>query len=202
MKKFAHHIIRIKLFIGLLWLMLRGNSANAQQLYNPFTYCYMTAHKDKFISHIDLSLGASVSNDKNPDLVLHGAIGRNYLYITGGAAFSYHPSESAFLAGPYLRIFSPDISLKLVTLDNLLKSEESKNKMCFFIEGQYGFTLNQDFSNSGFSLSGGLIFFKRDGNKISPFGFEIFESFSNMTCDPRQYYFLTGLKVHYYFGRK
>ncbi len=201
MKKFAHHIIRIKLFIGLLWLMLRGNSANAQQLYNPFTYCYRTYVKDKFISQIDMSLGGSVSNDNNTDLALHGAVGRNYLYITGGAAFSYYQSEQAFLAGPYLRIFSPDISLKLVTIDNLLKSEESKNKMCFFVEGKYDFALNQHFSNSGFSVSGGLIFFNRDGKKISPFGFEIFESFSNVTCNPRQYYFSTGLRIHYYLRK-
>jgi len=197
MKKFAHHIISIKLFIGLLWLMLRGNSANAQQLYNPFTYCYMTSHKDKFISHMDMSLGASVSNDKNPDFVLHGAVGRNYSLITGGAAFSYHPSDSALLTGPYLRIFSPDISL------DSLSVHRSKKRMCFFVEGQYGFTLNQDFSNSGFSVSGGLIFFRHTATKnISRFGVEIFESFSNMTCDRRQYFFSTGLKVHYYFGRK
>ncbi len=190
-------LIRQKLFIGLLWLFLRGSCADGQNLYGRgFVTCYIRPHRDKIFSHLDLSADFQVSNQQEKQLIPGLEIGRNCRYITPGLSVNYFTPENSMFTGPYLRVFSPDIPL------DTLSVHACRYRMNVFVECKYEFAVNSTSNNHGYFLSAGLIFFRLEHfHSYGKFGFELYESYSNISGNSGEHFFSTGIRVHYYITR-
>lgn len=177
MKNFAWHIIHIKLFIGLLWLLLRGNNAEAQAIHRHIM-CYKIRIP---VSSIDLQVDVSLShqidfNDPTSQITSF-QLGENNIWETHGFATDYSIKEKQWHMGGYLRLFPYD-----------------GKKFTFMTEFKYMHPLQQNSGLESFSLSTGIIL-----SDHHYYGVELFETMSTDLSEPSGVRFYTGIRVHYYF---
>jgi len=188
MKKFAHHIIRIKLFIGLLWLMLRGNGLNAQSLNRPeHLTCYRTQPQYPLLHRRDISLAQSFLNTSFHDQFTSFSFGLNNNKFTFSLTLKENNKTGDFFAGPSIRWFPVT-----VYTDSLATRSSTPNKWTFFTEADYSFGIRADQKNNLASLSTGIIYSFR--NRV---GIEIFES-ALYSFESSKTGFYSGIRIHYY----
>jgi len=180
MKKFAHHIIRIKLFIGLLWLMLRGHSAEGQvDTSISYQLCYKIVPVSDIYHAFDLSLQGKVSHDWQQK-----AGGMSLLinrgWISAGIETQLFYPGYDFSAGPAIRLYPfSNNHFNVVTDINFLK----------------GIT---KYSSNEANVSLGLLL----SDAKYPASIEFFGNYNvNITADWESKFFI-GAKVHYYIRKK
>lgn len=186
MKILHKTILRLKLTLGMLFLLLKGNDVKAQEIFDRATcYRYMP-RGPRLHLHGDLSVGKSwMQTEKGGPLTFQ--FGHNHGKRTHGFRFDYQEEESRY--GLFLRWFPYD------------------NDNCYFwscglpitvfAETAILFPVNKEISNNSISVSYGVIV--RD-NSIA--GIELFQAFHSDITVGRGYNFYTGIKLHFYFVRR
>lgn len=181
MKKFAHHIIRIKLFIGVLWLLLRGNTqARAQQIELKST-CYRFKPPGAFVLGFDLSAARQYPQPSFNHGFTSLQAGINYKIMTAGCETILHGKNTESMMGPYFRFFP---------------FEREYRALSIMTEVNYLFPFSQQ-QKDLFGASFGLIVSER-----SLAGFEIYQRFVTDATGPVKFSTYTGFRVHIYFAVK
>jgi len=181
MKKFAQHIIRIKLFIGVLWLLLRGNTqARAQQIELKST-CYRFKSPGAFVLGFDLSAARQYPQPSFNHGFTSLQAGINYKNMTAGCETILHGKNTESMMGPYFRFFP---------------FEREYRALSIMTEVNYLFPFSQQ-QKDLFGASFGLIVSER-----SLAGFEIYQRFVTDATGPVKFSTYTGFRVHIYFAVK
>ncbi len=181
MKKFAQHIIRIKLFIGVLWLLLRGNTqARAQQIELKST-CYRFKSPGAFVLGFDLSAARQYSLPSFGNGMTSLQAGINYRRLTAGCEAIVHGKNTESMMGPYMRFFPFEFGYQTCTI---------------MTEINYLFPFSQQQKNQ-MGASVGFIVSER-----SLAGFEIYQRFVTDATGPVKFSTYTGFRVHIYFAVK
>lgn len=178
MKKFAHHIIRIKLFIGLIWLMLRNNTVTAQQIMlQPYVRCYKGGVDSYVNLQADVSLSHQIDFNDPKSQITTFQFGDNFLWETHGFAADFSEKEKHWRMGGFLRLFPYD-----------------GERITLMTEFKYMLPVQKNQGIESFSLSTGIIL----SNHYS-MGVELFETMATDLSMPSGVRFYTGVRVHYYF---
>lgn len=178
MKKFVHHIIRIKLFIGLLWLMLRGNDTEAQSVRHGT--CYRMGRRATINLQADISLSHQFDLKDTDSQLTTFQFGDNYKWETHGFAVDFSANEQQWRMGGFLRLFPYD-----------------GEKITFMAEFKYMLPVQKLQGNESFSLSTGIIL-----SDHHSFGVELFETMATDLSEPSGICFYAGVRLHYYFIKR
>jgi len=176
MKNFAQHIISIKLFIGLLWLLMRGNNAEAQAIHRHIM-CYRISPRRTINLQADISLSHQINFNDAKSQITSFQFGDNYFWETHGFAADFSEKEKQWRMGGYLRLFPYD-----------------GEKITLMTEFKYMLPLQKNQGIESLSLSTGIIF-----SDHYQYGIELFETMSTDMSEPSGVRFYTGVRVHYYF---
>jgi len=181
-------LIRQKLFIGLLWLMLRGNGLNAQNLTRPaHLMCYRHQPHHPFLHKRDISLAQSFRNSSFNEQITSFSFGLNNNNFTFNLTLKENNKTGDFFAGPTIRWFP----VTFIT-DSTPGNSPRPNKITFFSEVDYTFGIHADHEKNLASFSLGVIYSVRDR-----FGIELFET-ALYSFESSKTVFCSGIRIHYY----
>lgn len=191
MKKLAHHIIHIKLLIGLLWLMLRANSVRAQELRLPGGMrCYKPIQYPKteifLLNDADISISEKANTIHLDHFSTSVQWGHNFRKMTYGAELELFRKSEKPLIGPYIRVFPFD---------------KSRPAISCMLELKYLISTEKYFGSDALSISTGFILSNHGfdtGILGLPLGIELYESMTTDLTEPSGVAFYTGIRVHYY----
>ncbi len=177
MKKFGQHIIRIKLFIGVLWLMLRNNTVTAQQIkLQPYVRCYKGGIESFVNLKADIAFSHQIDFKDPASQITTFQLGVNNDWETHGFATDYSIKEKQWHMGGFLRLFPYD-----------------GEKITFMTEFKYMLPVQKNSGYESFSLSSGIIL-----SNHHSFGVELFETIATDLTEPSGISFYTGVRVHFY----
>lgn len=179
MKNIARRIIRIKLLLGLIWLMLRGNSAEAQSVRRHAT-CYRSSPRATINLQADVSVSHQIDFSDPQSQITSFQLGDNFLWETHGFAADFSEKEMQWRMGGFLRLFPYD-----------------GEKITLMTEFKYMVPVYKNPGLESFSLSTGIIL-----SDHYHFGVELFETMSTDLSEPSGIRFYTGVRVHYYFIKR
>lgn len=174
-------ILKQKLYIGLLWLMLRGNTqARAQQIELKST-CYRFMPPGAFVIGFDLSAARQYPIPSFDNGMTSLQTGINYKNMTAGCETILHGKNTESMIGPYFRYFPIEREYRMLTIMTEV------NYLLPFSKQQ------EDLLGASF----GLIVSER-----SLAGFEIYQRFVTDISGPVKFNTYTGFRIHVYFAMK
>ncbi len=170
-----------KLLLGILWLMLRGNTqARAQQIELKST-CYQFKPPGAFVIGFDLSAARQYPQPSFNHGITSLQAGINYKNMTAGCETILHGKNTESMIGPYFRFFP---------------FEREYRKLSIMTEVNYLFPFSKQ-QKDLLGASVGLIVSER-----SLAGFEIYQRFVTDATGPVKFSTYTGFRVHIYFAVK
>lgn len=182
MKKFAHHIIRIKLFIGLLWLMLRGHTAEGQvDTSISYQMCYMKLVE---IPNIQYS----------PDVSIQGKISHDWQQKAGGMSLLINRGKIS--AGIETQLFYPGYDF---SAGPAIRAYPLRSYRPLHIVADLNFLKGiSKYSSNEANVSLGLLM----SDAKYPASIEFFGNYNvNITAGWETKFFI-GMKIHYYIQKK
>jgi len=163
----------------MLWLMLRGNSTEAQSIRRHAT-CYRRSPRSTINLQADVSVSHQIDFNNPKAQKTSFQFGDNFKWETHGFAADFSEKEKQWRMGGFLRLFPYD-----------------GEKITLMTEFKYMVPVQKNQGIESFSLSTGIIL-----SDHHHYGIELFETMSTDLSEPSGILFYTGVRVHYYFIRR